>query len=163
MESDDQMKQNPSVEGRTYIPNYVSLDTRATFLVASALLIAYAVACIAGDDFLIWLPGRRIELTIHLHGPSVWIACGAIASACLCMVSIVVDHYDRRDNEAKYKLFGKATLILAAALLAAAVLMDLIFFKKGTYQEQRLWRPWANLSFERDAPPASRLRAPQVQ
>lgn len=75
------------------------------------------------------------------------------------MLSVIVDHYDTRDNEARYNRFAKATLFAAGALLLAAVASDLMFFKSGSYERERNWRPWANQSFKPTSTPPLRSGA----
>ena len=41
------------------------------------------------------------------------------------MLSVVVDHYDRRDNERAYRAFAKGSLLLAVVLLVLAMLVHL--------------------------------------
>ena len=117
-----------------YRPNYVDLDTRAVCLSVSTVLIFYALWSIQNDDFFIWLPGRKNVGYIHLHGVPVWLACTSIFLACLSMISIVVDHHDKRDNEEKYRKFAKVALKTAIGFLAIAVLSDILYFRSGAYE-----------------------------
>lgn len=135
-ESEDKGEQEDDLRS-SYRPNYVDLDTRAVCLAGSALLISYAIFSIMNDDFFIWLPGRRHTAYIHLHGVSVWLACLAVFTACLSILSIVVDHHDTRDNELKYQKFAKASLKVAFAILFFAVLADATYFHEGTFKSER--------------------------
>jgi hypothetical protein len=49
------------------------------------------------------VPGRH---RMHLHGASAWLMYATIVCSCIAMVSIVVDHYDRRNNENRYSEFS---------------------------------------------------------
>lgn len=131
------MKGFRSHGSKEYVPNHIPLETQVGYLAASVLLIAYAVYAVSADDFLIWIPGRRGDLTIHLHGPSVWIAVGAIVMATLCMLSVVMDHFDERPNEATYRVIAKAALIGAAALMVSAIMLDAFFFQASEYVSVR--------------------------
>jgi hypothetical protein len=94
-----------------YTPNHISLDTRAAYLVASSLIIAYAVASLVRDDFYIWLPTRRgSNLSEHLHGTAAWFAALAAFAAASNLLAVVIDHYDKRNNETNYRLYAKVSL-----------------------------------------------------
>jgi len=43
---------------------------------------------------------------MHLHDRPAWAMYAAIICACLAMMSVLVDHYDHRDNERHYKAFA---------------------------------------------------------
>jgi hypothetical protein len=106
-----------------HTPNHISLETRAWYLVVSAMVITYAVASLWVDDFYILLPGRRRWLELHLHGLPAWLAGFSAFSAAATMLSVVVDHYDRRNNESGYRRFAKTSFLAAIALLISAVLL----------------------------------------
>lgn len=138
---DELPKQEPrggNVAGR-YTPNHISLEARAWYLVLSSLLITYASAGVAVDDLFLFIPGSRRSpsLHIHLHGVPAFLAGAAILSASATLLSVVVDHYDKRNNETNYRTFAKMSLIAAAALLAAALLSDWFVFKSGSYVSVR--------------------------
>ena len=48
------------------------------------------------------------------------------------MLSVVVDHYDTRDNEINYKRFARVTQFLGWSLFILALVLDLFVFHKGT-------------------------------
>lgn len=107
-------------------PNHISLDRRAVYLVVSVLIIAYAVGSLVRDDFYIWLPlGRRSgPIHEHLHGGAAWLAAASAFSAAANLLSVVVDHYDKRSNETNYQVFGKWSFRLAVGLLVFALLVN---------------------------------------
>jgi hypothetical protein len=57
---------------------------------------------------------------------------GAFLCAVGNMMSVVVDHYDQRNNENNYKLFARVTQIAGWTLFALALILDLFVFHKGT-------------------------------
>jgi hypothetical protein len=126
------------VSGR-YTPNHISLESRAWYLALSSLLIIYAGFGIAADDLFLFLPGsrRRPSVEIHLHGVPALLAGAAIMSAAGTLLSVVVDHYDKRNNETNYRQFAKITLAAAVVLLAIALLSDWFVFKSGSYVSVR--------------------------
>jgi hypothetical protein len=108
-------------------------------LALSSLLIIYAGFGIAADDLFLFLPGsrRRPSVEIHLHGVPALLAGAAIMSAAGTLLSVVVDHYDKRNNETNYRQFAKITLAAAVVLLAIALLSDWFVFKSGSYVSVR--------------------------
>jgi hypothetical protein len=113
--------QGGEVHHQIYTPNHISLDTRAGYLIASSLIVAYAIGSLMRDDFYIWLPARRgRDLSEHLHGSAAWLAAGAAFAAASNLLAVVVDHYDKRNNETNYRAYAKWSLALAAVLLVLA-------------------------------------------
>lgn len=53
----------------------------------------------AVDD--LWLPGKRGP-GLHLHGWDAWLMYAAFVAATVSMLSVVMDHFDLRPNEAMY-------------------------------------------------------------
>jgi hypothetical protein len=102
-----------------YIPNIVPRSERLIYLVLSLLLVCGGASGLSNDD-LIMVTKRHIY---HLHGKEAAIMYGAYIFASLCMVTIIADHYDRRDNEAVYwflsRFFGViAVIVMFCSLLA---------------------------------------------
>jgi hypothetical protein len=118
-----------------YTPNHISLEARAWYLVVSSLLIIYAGASLAADDLFLWFPGSRRSghVSIHMHGVPACLAGASIFSAAATLLSVVVDHYDKRNNETNYRLFAKVGLAAAVTFLALAFLSDWFVFKSGSY------------------------------
>lgn len=123
-ESPEPRSQNsepPPGEAR-HVPNYVSLDKRAIYLIGSSAIITYTVACLFYDTFLLWIPSRKHSIILYLHGTAAWLAAAAALSATSSLLSVVVDHYDTRNNEGKYKAYARSSLVLAAAFLVLALI-----------------------------------------
>ena len=119
-------------ESGPYKPNHISLDTRAWYLVVSALIVSYSVASLLRDDFYIWFPGGRGKsIDEHLRGNAAWLAAAAALCGCANMLSVVVDHYDKRNNETNYRAFAKWSLGGAAALLLLAFVAHGINLRYG--------------------------------
>ena len=83
-----------------HMPNSIPRSERISYLIFSALLLAYGSYGVWTND--LYVPGRRSN-GIHLHDVPAWIMYGAIVCACLVMLSVVLDHYDRRNNERHYR------------------------------------------------------------
>jgi len=87
-------------------PNTIPLKTRIFNLLISGCLVAYALYSIASNDF--YLPSKR-EPGTHVHGLVVWIFVAACLAVVINMMSTVVDHYDKRNNELTYAHIDAAT------------------------------------------------------
>ncbi len=102
-----------------YIPNVVPRTERLIYFVLSILLVFGGAKGLSNDD-LIMVTKRHVH---HLHGKEAAIMYGAYIFAALCMVTIIADHYDKRDNEDVYwfisRCFGcVAVLFMFCSLLA---------------------------------------------
>ncbi len=112
----------------TYSPNHIPFSIRVTYIVLSAILLAYGTFGIYVDD--VYIPGSRSR-GIHLHGEPAWIMYGAMLCAALNLLSMVLDHYDKRDNEVKYKLFAHLTQGTGWILFGGAYFMGYTGFGRG--------------------------------
>lgn len=86
-----------------YTPNHIPIEQRRQNICFSIALFAYGTYGIWVND--LYLPGKRSR-GIHLHDVPAWVMYGAIICACLVMLSVVVDHYDHRNNERSYTFFA---------------------------------------------------------
>lgn len=102
-----------------YEPNVVPWTTRVAYALLAITFLAYGwVGLLVGE---IWIPGRRTS-GITLTGTSVWIAVAAIAVGSAGLLSVILDHYDRRNNEQRYKRLQQVSRVLSLCLLVVAVL-----------------------------------------
>ncbi|MDD5329342.1 MAG: hypothetical protein PHX38_05005 [Sulfuricella sp.] len=106
-----------------YTPNHIPADERAQRTVFSILLFAYGTYGVWVND--LYIPGKRSR-GIHLHDVPAWIMYGAIVCACLVMLSVVVDHYDRRNNETNYRLFAAVFSHLGWGFFGLSLIMAVI-------------------------------------
>jgi hypothetical protein len=81
----------------------VSLKERLINVAAAVFLLAYGTYGVYVND--LFIPGKRSK-GIHLHDVPAWIMYGAFICACCVLVSEVIDHYDKRDNEHMYHRFA---------------------------------------------------------
>lgn len=72
------------------------------------------------DDLV--MPARRDAL--HLHGLSAWLMYAAWLLAAASFVAIVVDHYDKRNNEKRYKRIGQSAVFGAWLLFFGALTVN---------------------------------------
>ena len=106
-----------------YLPNQIPLHDRLTYLGLSLLLLAYGTYGVWAND--LYVPGRRSR-GVHLHDRPAWVMYGAIMCACAVMLSVVLDHYDRRNNERGYRAFANAFTAIGWTCFGLSLLFDLI-------------------------------------
>lgn len=109
-------------ENGRYVPNRIPANERAHYIVFSLLLCAYGSYGVWVND--LYLPRKRRG--IHLHDSPAWVMYGAILCACLVMLSVVVDHYDRRNNETGYRLFADVFKVIGWVLFGLSLAFSLI-------------------------------------
>jgi len=103
-------------------PNSVPLRQRIAYLIASTCLIAYGGFGLYAND--LYVPGRR-GIGTHLHDEPALLMVGALLCGVLIMLSIVVDHYDRRDNEFRYRQFARRLKVLGLSLFGVSLVWHL--------------------------------------
>jgi hypothetical protein len=103
---------------RKYIPNFIPENERLFNLFASIGLFLYGTYGLYINDLVI--PVKRGP-DLHLHNESAFLLYMAILCACMVMFSVVIDHYDERDNEHKYKEFGIFTKVVGWLLFFVAL------------------------------------------
>jgi hypothetical protein len=114
----------------TYKPNRIPLSERIAYIFFSILIFSYGTAIVIFDDFSV--TNRRGDLVIQLDGFPLWIFYGAMLSVVALLISMVLDHYDKRNNEKNYKRFAKVTIILAISLFVLAILLQYFVFQQRT-------------------------------
>lgn len=103
-----------------HIPNHIPASERITNTIFSILLFAYGTYGVLVND--LYIPGRRSK-GVHLHDVPAWIMYGAIICACLVMLSVVVDHYDKRNNERNYRLVANIFKYLGWGFFILSLIM----------------------------------------
>ncbi len=104
-----------------HTPNHISLGERVFHVLLSLFLIGYGSLGFLADD--LYLPGKRRG--VHLHGAPALLMLIAMLLASAALLSVVVDHYDRRDNERYYRFFARVGEGAAWTFFALALLLDL--------------------------------------
>ncbi len=102
-------------------PNHIPEGERWWNGFLSFLLLSYGTYGLSVDD--IYLPGRRGP-GMHFHGVAAWLVYGAMVTAAANLISVIVDHYDKRNNETNYRLFARATQVFGVVLFSLAVLVQ---------------------------------------
>jgi hypothetical protein len=106
-----------------YIPNKIPLNERLLSLVIALFLLIYGFFGLYQGE--IYIPSRRGG-GIHLYAESLWIMFAALICGFVVFVTIVIDHYDKRDNEHKYYKFGRSVKYLGIACFAVAAFWELL-------------------------------------
>ena len=102
-----------------YVPNHISSNERIVHVVLPLLLFAYGTYGVWAND--LYIPGKRSR-GMHLHDVPAWIMYAAMVCACLVMFSVVIDHYDRRDNERRYRAFAAIGEFVGCSLFVVSLL-----------------------------------------
>jgi hypothetical protein len=87
-----------------YRPNQISVGKRVVYACLALLLLAWGTFGVLRDDLL--YPGKW-NSKLHLTGLSAWIMYGAMICASLVLLSVILDHYDKRNNERSYHIFAQ--------------------------------------------------------
>ena len=112
--------QKPDANG--YVPNYIPAKERIQHLIFSVLLFSYGSFGVYIND--LYIPGKRSR-GIHLHNLSAWIMFGAMICACLIMLSVIVDHYDKRNNERNFRSFAKFFKIMGWGFFVVSLILGI--------------------------------------
>lgn len=108
-----------------YKPNEVDSTDRFMSIATSLILLAYGGYGIYVND--LYIPGKRSK-GIHLHDTPALVMYGAFICACLVLTSLVIDHYDRRNNEHKYQAFASIFKALGWGLFIASIVANFALF-----------------------------------
>ena len=100
-----------------HIPNIISRNERVWNIIISAVLLIYGGYGIYIND--LYIPGKKGG--IHLHNEPTLIMYGAFICGVFAMLSVVIDHYDKRNNERKYEILAKIFKYLAWGLFVIAI------------------------------------------
>jgi hypothetical protein len=116
-------------------PNQIRASERLVNLFSSVILLAYGTYGLWIND--LYIPAKRVKGT-HLHDLPAWVMFGAFISACLVMISVCIDHYDKRNNEIKYQRFASIFKNVAWIFFALSVSMQITSFDGGLKNFLRL-------------------------
>lgn len=90
-----------------YTPNHIPRSERFLNVLYALVIIAFGVLGLTTGDLL--LPGKRTggPNGVALQGLSAWVMYAAMICACAVLISVLVDHYDQRNNEINYRRFAQ--------------------------------------------------------
>jgi len=122
-------KTGKTTRKKGYNPNHIPRRERIQSFLFSLVLIIYGSIGIIFDD--LYIPGKASP-GMHLHGFPCWIMYAAFLSGAANMLSVIIDHYDKRNNEIKYAQFAKFTKYLGWTLFFGSMLLDIFIFQLST-------------------------------
>lgn len=107
-------------DSKTWVgPNHIPLKRRLSHVAGSAFLLVYSTWSLAIDDFV--LPAKRAGI-VHLHGTAALLMFFCSISVIVGLLSVIADHYDRRNNEIVYAHVSAAANWFAWTFFIAALL-----------------------------------------
>jgi hypothetical protein len=109
-----------------YTPNHISFGERVFHILLSLGLIGYGLLGFLEND--LYLPGKRRG--IHLHGTPALMMFIAMLCAAAAFLSVVIDHYDKRDNERYHRFFARLGEVAGWTFFGLALALD--FFQPLT-------------------------------
>lgn len=104
-----------------YTPNHIPRSERFLNVLYAVVIIALGVIGLTTGELL--LPGKRTSGPngVALQGMTAWLMYAAMFCACAVLLSVVVDHYDRRNNEINYRRFAQVGKIVGWVLFILAM------------------------------------------
>ena len=111
--------QRDKTRRKPYLPNNIPTRTRVFNFCASVFLLAYGCYGLWRND--VYLPGKR-SAGVHLYDEAAWLMLAAFVCAAAVMFSVVLDHYDERNNEARYQRAAQVLRWLGWTFFALSLL-----------------------------------------
>ena len=115
--------------GQSYVPNHIPLKTRIWHITLSCFLIVYGTVGVSLGGILVL--GKRSS--VIFHGVPMWLVFCAMLTAVANLLSVVLDHYDQRENEHHYRQWAKYTQVVGWFFFVAAFVLDIFVFRVGTW------------------------------
>ena len=106
-----------------YIPNHIPASERWIYFVLSLSVIVWGAYGLWIDNLI--LPVSKRGDAIHFHGISAVIAFCAMAAAALNLLTMIVDHFDIRNNELTYRRIAFVSQFVGVVLFLAAIAVQL--------------------------------------
>ena len=107
-----------------YQANHIPVSERLFNLVWGIGLLVVAYAGFAEQSF--YLPGKGPSNGVTFEGTALWLFIGAAVVGAINLFITIADHYDKRDNEHRYKLVSRFGVILGVALAISAVTVQFV-------------------------------------
>jgi len=113
---------NAIVSEPAYTPNAVHLKVRLRNIALSVTFLIYGTFGVVTDNFMI--PTKRGVLT--LYGYPAWIMYGALLCLVANLTAVIIDHYDTRNNEGRYKKLEAFVRKFGWTLFGLALILHLV-------------------------------------
>ena len=106
-----------------HIPNRIPRSERVINVLYALFILALGALGLCYGELL--LPGKRTSgpTDLGLQGLPAWLMYGAMACAICVLLSSVVDHYDRRNNEVSYRRFAQVSKVCGWSLFFLALVL----------------------------------------
>ncbi len=104
-----------------YTPNKIALSERVACALLSVFLTVYGGYGLYKND--LYISARRGG--VHFSNEPAWLMYGAFVCGCIVMISVIVDHYDERNNERGYRIFRNVFKYIGFGLSCFAALWNL--------------------------------------
>jgi hypothetical protein len=105
-----------------YVPNVVAASARFWYVLMFMVCMAYAIYGFYNGRMVLPSLSRRGS-GLWLHGLPAAIMGGAMLVGAAHFISLVIDHHDKRNNQASYARFARRTKWLFWILFAAALIV----------------------------------------
>ena len=125
---------NSIISESAYAPNTVPFKVRLWKITLSVALLIYGTFGVVTDNFLI--PTKRG--TLALYGHPAWIMYGALLCLVVNLIAVVIDHYDTRNNEGRYKKFSAFARKLGYTLFVLALILSIVKHSQDYVCEDRV-------------------------
>jgi hypothetical protein len=106
-----------------YIPNHIPATERWVYFALSVFIICWGTFGLWADDLIV--PISKRGDAIHFHGTSAVIMFCAMLAAVLNLLTIIIDHFDIRNNELTYRRIAFGTQVAGVLLFATAICVRL--------------------------------------
>jgi hypothetical protein len=106
-----------------HIPNSIPLSQRFWSALGAGALILWGGYSLYVNDLVIPLRRRK---DIHLHDEPAFLMFAAFICGALVLISVIIDHYDERNNEHQYKKFSETLKTVGWFLFGAALLLHMM-------------------------------------
>ena len=106
-------------KAKPYKPNTVSRGGRVLNVLLGLMLLGYGIVGLLAAH--VDLHGARIRIAVFEGGPA-WLMAAAFIAGALVLFSVVIDHYDTRNNERYYKAFRLGAQYLGWCLVVSALI-----------------------------------------
>jgi hypothetical protein len=106
-----------------HTPNRIPASERFLNVLYAVVILGLGAIGVFKGELL--LPGRRTSGPngAALQGLPAWLMYAAMACAVCVLLASVVDHYDRRNNEASYRRFAQVGKVCGWSLFAVALVL----------------------------------------
>ena len=99
-----------------YVPNRISLQDRATYLMLACICIATSIYALINQHLVLPYGGKRRGSFYYFDGYEITLPLISLVLAIIGLLAAFTDHYDDRENEHVYRAIRRYSLGLAYLL-----------------------------------------------